>query len=140
MGGGRAVPQGKHRKTVLEGPAGVLQKREGSLSEACAVSLPLCLWLTPPHTSHRPSALSHPWGSCVHRGPWGWRRSIPMISPIQTTQTSPGHPTGPEGLQGLREMTEWEPSGQAGGAMEDVLPEILRDRLMGKEVSHPEPS
>ena len=63
-----------------------------------------------------------------------------MISPIQTTQTSPGHPTGPEGLQGLREMTEWEPSGQAGGAMEDVLPEILRDRLMGKEVRHPEPS
>ena len=43
---GRAVPQGKHKKMVLEAPPGVLVKCEGSLDEACAVSLPLCLWLT----------------------------------------------------------------------------------------------
>ena len=39
-------------------------------------------------------------------------------------------------LQGLKETTGW----QAGGAMEDVLPETLGDGLMGKEVRHPEPS
>ena len=37
-------------------------------------------------------------------------------------------------------MIGWEPSGQTGGAMEDVLPETLGDRLTGKEVSHLEPS
>ena len=37
-------------------------------------------------------------------------------------------------------MIGWEPSGQAGGAMEDVLPETLGDRLTGKEVRHLEPS
>ena len=47
---------------------------------------------------------------------------------------------GPAVLQGLRETTLWEPRGQAGGAMEDVLPETLGDRLPGKEVRHPEPS
>ena len=36
------MPQGKHKKTVLEVPAGVLVKPEGSLGEACAVS-PLCM-------------------------------------------------------------------------------------------------
>ena len=33
------MPQGKHRKTILEVPTEVLVKREGSLGEACAVSL-----------------------------------------------------------------------------------------------------
>ena len=47
---------------------------------------------------------------------------------------------GPVGLQGLRETTLWESSGQAGGAMGDVFPETLGDRLMGKEVRHLEPS
>ena len=44
------------------------------------------------------------------------------------------------GLQGLRETTGWEPSGQARGAVEDVFPEILGDRLTGKEGRHLEPS
>ena len=39
------------------------------------------------------------------------------------------------GLQGLREMTGWQ-----AGAMEDVSPEILGDRLTGKELRHLEPS
>ena len=47
---------------------------------------------------------------------------------------------GPVGLQGLSETTLWEPSEQAGGAMEDMLPETLGDRFMGKEVRHPEPN
>ena len=47
---------------------------------------------------------------------------------------------GPAGLQGLRETTLWEPSRQAGEAMEDVRPEILGDMLPGKEVRHLEPS
>ena len=33
------MPQGKHRKTILEVPTEVLVKREGSLGEACALSL-----------------------------------------------------------------------------------------------------
>ena len=53
---------------------------------------------------------------------------------------TPGCPMGPAGLQGLRETTLWEPSRQAGEAMEDVLPETLGDRLTGKEVRHLEPS
>ena len=69
----------------------------------------------------------------------GLEKEHPHDQP-NSTQTSPGHPTGPVGLQGLRETTEWEPSGQAGGAMEDVLPETLGDSLLGKEVRHPEPS
>ena len=47
---------------------------------------------------------------------------------------------GPAGLQGLRETIGWEPSGQAGGAMEDVLPVTRGDRLTEKEVKHLEPS
>ena len=53
---------------------------------------------------------------------------------------SPGHPTKPAGLQDLREMIGWELSRQTAGAMEDVLPETLGDRLLGKEVRHLEPS
>ena len=53
---------------------------------------------------------------------------------------SPGQSTKPAGLQDLREMIGWEPSRQAGGAMEDMLPETLGDRLLGKEVRHLEPS
>ena len=58
-----------------------------------------------------------------------------MLSPSQTTWAPPGVPWG-LGLQGLRETTGW----QEGEAMEDVLPETLGDRLMGKEGRHPEPS
>ena len=37
-------------------------------------------------------------------------------------------------------MIGWELSRQTGGAMEDVFPETLGDRLLGKEVRHLEPS
>ena len=47
---------------------------------------------------------------------------------------------GPVAIQGLRETIGWEPSRQAGGAMEDGLPETQGDRLPGKEVRHLEPS
>ena len=50
-----------------------------------------------------------------------------MLSPSQTTWAPPGVPWG-LGLQGLRETTGW----QEGEAMEDVLPETLGDRLMGR--------
>ena len=36
-------------------------------------------------------------------------------------------------------MTGCEPSVQAGGAMEDMLPETLGDRLTGKELRHLDP-
>ena len=52
----------------------------------------------------------------------------------------PRHPTGPVAIQGLRETSGWEPTRQAGGALEDGLPETLGDRLTGKEVRHLEPS
>ena len=62
-----------------------------------------------------------------------------MLSPSQTTWAPPCVPWA-WGLQGLREMTLCEPSGQAGGALEDVRPETLGYRLLGKEVRHLEPS
>ena len=64
----------------------------------------------------------------------------PRAQPKSDDMGSPWCPMGSAGLQGLREATLWEPSSQAGGAMEDVLPETLGDGLMGKEVRHPEPS
>ena len=133
------MPQGKHRKTVLEGPAGVLQKREGSLSEACAVSLPLCLWLTPPHTCTQAVCSQSPLGAPCASWSLGLEEEYPRAQPKSDDTGSLGGPMGPARLQGLREMTEWDPSGQAGGAMEDVLPEILGDPLIRKEVRHPEP-
>ena len=57
-----------------------------------------------------------------------------MLTPSQMTRVPPGIPWG-LGLQGLREMTGWQ-----AGAMEDVSPEILGDRLTGKELRHLEPS
>ena len=66
----------------------------------------------------------------------GLEEEYPHAQPKTDDMGSPGHPTGTTGLQGLWEMIGWEPSRQSGGAMEDVLPEILEDRLMGKEVRH----
>ena len=124
------MPQGKHMKTILEVPAGVLVKHESSLGEACAVS---------PYPSAEPPSNLHtsPRLSITLR--CHWRKTIPVLSPSQTTW-APAGVLGPAVLQGLRETTLWEPRGQAGGAMEDVLPETLGDRLPGKEVRHPEPS
>ena len=92
------MPQGKHRKTILEVPTEVLVKREGSLGEACALSLPLCLRLTPLLTpAHKPSALNHPRVPHVHPCPWGWSRNIPVLSPSQMTWAPPGVPWGLRG-------------------------------------------
>ena len=111
-------------------------KREGSLGEACALSLPLCLRLTPLLTpAHKPSALNHPRVPHVHPCPRAGGGASPCSAQVRRHGLPPvSH--GAWWLQGLKETTGW----QAGGAMEDVLPETLGDGLMGKEVRHPEPS
>ena len=70
-------------------------KREGSLGESCAVSLPLCLWLTPPHTctqalcSHSPSGAPYPsWSP-------GLEEEHPRAQPKSDDTGSPGRPMGP---------------------------------------------
>ena len=73
-------------------------KREGSLGEACALSLPLCLWLTLLLTlAHKPSALNYPRVPRVHPCPRGWRRNILVLSPSQMTWAPPGVPWGLRG-------------------------------------------
>lgn len=122
-------------KTVLEVPAESWVKHESSLGEACAVS---------PYPSAEPPQTCTSLGSQSPRRcpvsilvPGGWRKTIPVLSPSQTTW-APWCPWG-LGLQGLRKATLWEPEGQAGGAMEDVFPETLGDRLWGR-VGHPGPA
>ena len=85
----------------------------------------------PHHTCTQAVCSQSPSGALCPSWSPGLEEEHPHDQP-SSTQTSPGHPTGPAGLQGLREMTEWEPSGQAGGAMEDVLPETLGDSLLGR--------
>ena len=116
-------------------------KREGSLGEACALSLPLCLWVTLSYTCTQALCSQSSLGApCPSWSP-GLEEEYPHTQPKSDDMGSPGHPShGAWGLQGLRETTGWEPSGQAGEAMEDVRPEILGDRLLGKEVRHLEPS
>ena len=72
-------------------------KHEGNLGEVCALSLPLCLQLTLSHTCTQALRSQSPLG--VHSGPWGWRRSIPVLSPSQMTWVPPGIPRS---LQGSR--------------------------------------
>ena len=134
---GREVPQGKHRKAVLEAPAGVLLIREGSLGEVCAISLSPLFTANLLSHLHTSPLLSITLG-CPFWSP-GLEEEHLSAQPNSDDMGSPGHPTKPAGLQDLREMIGWEPSRQAGGAMEDVLPETLGDRLPGKEVSHLEP-
>ena len=115
-------------------------KREGSLGEACALSAPLFMADPTPHTCTQALCSQLPSGApCPSLSP-GLEEGHPRVQPKSDDMGSSWCPMGPAGLQGLRETTLWEPSGQAGGAMEDVLPEILGDRLMGKEVRHLEPS
>ena len=116
-------------------------KREGSLGEACAFSLPLCLWVTLSYTCTQALCSQSSLGApCPSWSP-GLEEEYPHTQPKSDDMGSPGHPShGAWGLQGLRETTGWEPSMQAGGAMEDVRPEILGDRLLGTEVRHLEPS
>ena len=106
------MPQGKHMKTILEVPAGVLVKHESSLGETCAVSpYPSAEPPSNLHTSPRLSiTLRCPVSILVPRG---WRKTIPVLSPSQTTW-APAGVLGPAVLQGLRETTLWEPRGQAG--------------------------
>ena len=124
---------------VLEVPAGVLVKREGSLGESCAVSLPLCLWLTPPHTCTQALCSHSPLGApCLSWSP-GLEEEHPPGQPKSDDTGIPEYPTVPVGIQGLRETIGWEPSGQAGRSMENVRPASLRVRLPGKKVRHLEP-
>ena len=92
----RAVSQGKHRKVVLEPPAGALVKREGSLDEVCAVSLSPLLTADPLSHLHSSPLLSITLGCPVSIlvPPRGWKRSIPELSSSQMTQVSPGIPRG----------------------------------------------
>ena len=101
------------------------------------LSAPLFMADRPPSHLHTNLLLSVTLG-CP---PWslGLEEEYPHAHPKSDDTVSPGRPMGPAGLQGLREMIGWEPSRQAGGDMEDALPENLGDRLMGKEVRHPEP-
>ena len=101
---------------------------------------PLCLWLTLSHTCTQALCSQSPLGApCPSWSP-GLEEEHAQAQ-IKSDDTGiPRHPTGPVGIQGLRETIGWEPSGQAGGAMEDGLPETTGDRLTGKEVSHLEPS
>ena len=134
---GQGSTQGKYRKAVLEAPAEVLVKHEGSLVEACVVSLSPLFMADPLSYLHTSPLLSITLG-CPFWSP-GLEEEHLSAQPNSDDMGSPGHPTKPSGLQDLREMIGWEPSRQAGGAMEDVLPETLGDRLPGKEVSHLEP-
>ena len=104
----------------------------------CCLSLALCLWLTPPHTCTQALCSQSPSGApCPSWSP-GLEEKHPRAQPI-TQHGLPWASHGAWGLQGLREMTGCEPSVQAGGAMEDMLPETLGDRLTGKELSHLDP-
>ena len=47
-----------------------------------------------------------------------------MLSPSQMTRALPGFPWGLR-APGSEGNDRWEPSGQAGGAVEDMRPEIL---------------
>ena len=136
MGGGRAVPQGKHRKMVLEVPAGVLVKREGSLGEACAVSFSLLFTADPLSHLHTSPLSSITLGCPVSILVPGAGGGVSPCSAQVRRHRLPPVSHGAWWLQGLKETTGW----QAGGAMEDVLPETLGDRLTGKELRHPEPS
>ena len=62
-----------------------------------------------------------------------------MLTPSQMTRAPPCVPWG-LGAPGSEGNDGWEPSGQAGGAVEDMHPEILGDRLTWKEGRHLEPS
>ena len=107
----------------------------------CVLSLsPLGLRLTLSHTCTQALCSQSRLGApCPSWSP-GLEEEHPRAQLKSDDTGIPGHPTGPVGIQGLREMIGWEPSGQAGEAMEDGLPETMGDRLMGKEVSHLEPS
>ena len=62
-----------------------------------------------------------------------------MLSPSQMPWAPPGIPWG-LGAPGSEGNDGWEPSRQAGGAVEDARPETLGNRLLGKEGRHLEPS
>ena len=108
----------------------------------CVLSLsPLCLQLTLSHTCTQALCSQSRLGAlCPSWSPPGLEEEHPRAQLKSDDTGIPGNPTGPVAIQGLRETIGWEPSGQAGGAMEDGLPETLGDRLLGKEVSHLEPS
>ena len=85
------MPQGKHRKMVLEVPAGVLVKREGSLGKCVAVSLSPLFTADPLSHLHTTPLLSITFG-------------CPFCSPVLEEEhssaqpMSPRQPTKPAGL------------------------------------------
>ena len=84
---------------------------------------PLCLWLTLSHTCTQALCSQSPLGALCPSWSPGLEEEHGQAQ-IKSDDTGiPRHPTGPVGIQGLRETIGWEPSRQAGGAMEDVLPE-----------------
>ena len=87
----RAVSQGKHRKVVLEPPAGALVKCEGSLDEVCAVSLSPLFTADPLSHLHTSPPLSITLG-CPF---WslGLEEEHPSAQPM-----SPIQPTKPAGF------------------------------------------
>ena len=108
----------------------------------CVLSLsPLCLQLTLSHTCTQALCSQSRLGAlCPSWSPPVLEEEHPRAQLKSDDTGIPGNPTGPVAIQGLRETIGWEPSGQAGGAMEDGLPETQGDRLPGKEVRHLEPS
>ena len=94
-----------------------------------SLSLPLCLWLTP---ANKPSDLNQPWVPCVNPG------SKVLQEERTCAQSKPdvhGLPQGPSGACRApgSEGDDWMGAQRAGGeAMEDLLPELLEVRLLGK--------
>ena len=106
----------------------------------CSLSAPLFMADPPPHTCTQALCSQSPSGAPCPSLSLGLEEEHPRAQPKSDDMGSLWCPMGSAGLQGLREATLWEPSRQAGGAMEDMLPETLGDGLMGKEVRYPEPS
>ena len=115
-------------------------KREGSLGEACAVSLsPLFMADPPPHSCTQAPYSQSPLGALCLSWSLGLEEEHPPGQPKSDDTGIPEYPTVPVGIQGLTETIGWEPSGQAGRSMENVRPASLRVRLPGKKVRHLEP-
>lgn len=92
---------------------------KAALREACAVSpYPSA---EPPQTPTQALGSITPSGApCPSWSPGGWRKTILVLSPSQTTWAPAGVP-GAWGLQGLEGNDFMGAQRQAGGAMEDVF-------------------
>ena len=89
MGGGRAVPQGKHRKMVLEAPGETWRQPRWGM---CCLSLPLCLQLTLSHTCTQALCSQSSLGALCPSWSPGLEEEHPMLSSSQTTRAPLGVP------------------------------------------------